>query len=188
MGVRRQDFVAHICYLPGCAHLLAIADAFEREPDDPSKPRQSWLCVASHRANMSTKYRSRRPTPQRAVKRTCFKFMRCVAVGPPAEWRSFLFQFGSDPWRMRGVCTFHQSVWTTGLPIPLRGLLCIVAKLLFWCSGSSSDEMLRLQGRIQWHVNRCVFVFDLSISPVVFFARAVPQCSLVLCSILWPVF
>ena len=55
MDVQRQDFVAHICYLPGCAHLVALADAFEREPDDQSKPRQSRLCVANHRANMSTK-------------------------------------------------------------------------------------------------------------------------------------
>ena len=95
-----------------------------------------------------------------------FLFARCVAVGPPAEWRTFLFfSFCSDPWRMRGVCAFHESVWTTGRPIPLRGLLYIVAKLLFWCSGSCSDEMLRLQGRIQWHVNCCVLVFNLSLSP-----------------------
>ena len=63
------------------------------------------------------------------------------------------------------MCTFHQSVWTTGRPIPLRGLLCIVAKHLFWCGGTCSDEMLQLQGRIQWHVNGCVLVSNLSLSP-----------------------
>ena len=60
---------------------------------------------------------------------------------------------------------FHQFVWTAGRPIPFRGLLCFVVQLLFWCSGRSGDEILRLQERIQWRVNSCVLVFNLSLTP-----------------------
>ena len=113
LGREDKMVLAHICCLPGCAHLVALADAFEREPDDQSKPRQSWLCVANHRANMSTKYRSSRPTPQITVKRACFFNLGGVLRQgfPLSDVLSFFYVFLPLE-NERCVCAFHQFVWT----------------------------------------------------------------------------
>ena len=42
---------------------------------------------------------------------------------------------------------------------------CFVAQLWFWCSGWSGDEMLRMQGRIQWACEPVVFLSSTCRSP-----------------------
>ena len=78
MGFRRQDIVAHICYLPGCAHLLALADAFEREPDDQScgKPPSEHVHETTIQPPDATNNRK---------ESMFFLFARCVAARLPAE-------------------------------------------------------------------------------------------------------
>ena len=125
------------------------------------------------------------PDAQHMLDPSSMSVVIVIAARLPAERSSFLFPLVSNAWRARGVGAFHQFLWTAGRPILCGCLLCFVAQLLFWCSGRSGDEILRFQERIQWRVNGCVLVFNLSLTPCGFFVRAVLLYSIVLCSILF---